>query len=745
MGAARRAVMAVVIALLLALGLIAVPTAASAAPGDIGYVGNSYSGATNPTADKPQSKLWFHDGRWWANMFDPGTTDWYIYYLDRATHTWKKTATRVDERPNTSSDTLWDGTNLYIGTHVVRSSGSVSSTSAPMRLYRYSWDGTKFVINSGFPKIISNNSSESLTIDKDSRGTVWATWTKVTATGSPGSGQVFVNDGTGNGTTWGTPFVMPTTGSANPNVAQDDISALVAFGGNRVGVLWSNQKDNTVYWSVHADGAPRATWSGGIAVRGNKLPDDHLNIKSIQADQAGRVFAAVKTSLDQAGAGPDAAQINVLVFKPGTGSWTSTTFGRIRDCHTRPQVMLDEATQTVHVFATGRTAGGTCTSTGAGSIYMKSAPMDNPSFPTGDGTPILRNAAADSLNNVTTSKQSATSASGIVVLASHEGTKRYWHNEIGGTTPPPTGDSTAPSVPTGVTATADSSTQVTVRWTASTDNVGVASYRVMRGTTVVAGAVTGTSFVDTTAAASTTYSYTVSAVDAAGNRSGESTAATVTTPPSTTPPPPGGGVTVGESAKSGNTAAVTTVSVPKPGGVVAGDVLVAQITADDAPSISAAPAGWNTVISPLSVGTSARVFAYYKVAGASEPASYEWGLTTAVKWNAVITNFHGVNTTTPFDTAASTKVNTTAASSISVPGVSTTTAGAVLVGGAGPNNALATVAPPAGWTETMEANGAQTAEIAYQPRPTTGATGTATWTLNGSYTAAAWLRALKPA
>ena len=100
------------------------------------------------------------------------------------------------------------------------------------------------------------------------------------------------------------------------------------------------------------------------------------------------------------------------------------------------------------------------------------------------------------------------------------------------------GDVTAPTVPTGVTATANSSTSVTVAWTASTDAVGVASYRVRRGGVDVTGAtaVVGTSFTDTSVSASTTYSYTVSAVDAAGNRSAESTGASVTTP-ATAPPP----------------------------------------------------------------------------------------------------------------------------------------------------------------------------------------------------------------
>ncbi|CAN7587628.1 hypothetical protein [Paenibacillus sp. LjRoot56] len=44
----------------------------------------------------------------------------------------------------------------------------------------------------------------------------------------------------------------------------------------------------------------------------------------------------------------------------------------------------------------------------------------------------------------------------------------------------PTPDTTVPSVPTGLTATATSSTQVQLNWTAATDNVAVTSYDVYR-------------------------------------------------------------------------------------------------------------------------------------------------------------------------------------------------------------------------------------------------------------------------
>lgn len=88
-------------------------------------------------------------------------------------------------------------------------------------------------------------------------------------------------------------------------------------------------------------------------------------------------------------------------------------------------------------------------------------------------------------------------------------------------------DTTAPSVPSGVTATAVSSSQINLTWTASTDNVGVAGYRIS-GTTLVGTSATN-AFSAITLAASTQYCYTVAAYDAAGNVSAASTQACATT------------------------------------------------------------------------------------------------------------------------------------------------------------------------------------------------------------------------
>ncbi|MGE5529219.1 MAG: fibronectin type III domain-containing protein [Patescibacteria group bacterium] len=99
------------------------------------------------------------------------------------------------------------------------------------------------------------------------------------------------------------------------------------------------------------------------------------------------------------------------------------------------------------------------------------------------------------------------------------------------------GDTQAPTAPANLTATAVSSSQINLSWTASTDNVGVTGYQVFRNGEQVGTSGT-TSYADTGLTPNTTYSYYVKAYDAAGNVSTQSNTAQATTLPA------GGGSTV---------------------------------------------------------------------------------------------------------------------------------------------------------------------------------------------------------
>ncbi len=93
-------------------------------------------------------------------------------------------------------------------------------------------------------------------------------------------------------------------------------------------------------------------------------------------------------------------------------------------------------------------------------------------------------------------------------------------------------DTQAPTVPQGLHSMDVTTSSVNLMWTASTDNIGVTGYRVYRNGIQV-GTVSGTSYTDSGLTANQSYTYTVRAVDAAGNLSGTSTPLSVTT---TAPP-----------------------------------------------------------------------------------------------------------------------------------------------------------------------------------------------------------------
>ena len=93
-----------------------------------------------------------------------------------------------------------------------------------------------------------------------------------------------------------------------------------------------------------------------------------------------------------------------------------------------------------------------------------------------------------------------------------------------------TPDTTAPTVPLNITATAVGPGQVNLTWNAATDNTAVVHYNIYRGTTLIATLDDVTSYTDTSPQASTAYSYSVMACDAAANCSGQSTPAQTATP-----------------------------------------------------------------------------------------------------------------------------------------------------------------------------------------------------------------------
>ncbi|GAA3402613.1 CBM96 family carbohydrate-binding protein [Pseudarthrobacter polychromogenes] len=478
-------------ALMLALGVVVVPVGASAAEGDVGVEGPSHSGTGTPTGTKrATSALWFNDGLWWGNLWDTASSDFHIFRFNAATSAWVDTGVATDTRSNTHHDVLWDGATLHVASYRFVNDGLPAEPNFPSTMRRFSYDpGTKtYSLQSATN--INNYRVETLSIDKDSTGRVWATWQQ--------GNRVYLNVTGTDGRTWGTPFPHPASLS---NVSVDDSSAVIAFGPGKIGVMWSRQLDDSsdgMYWSYHVDGASNTDWTTPVAaVSGQRSGDDHMNLKWLDSS-GGRVFAAIKTSFTSA-----AQPLIQLLALNGT-TWSAHTIATVSECPNRVIVLIDESAQRLRTFATypkpsGTTNAGTCTSSG-GAIYEKSTPLDNISFSSAKTARIVD--ADQYVHNVTSTKQNLNSAargtagSGLLLLADVNATSRYWHiydpsggGGSGGDTTAPVVSGTSPAEgATGVAVTADVTATFSEAMDAST--VGSGTFTLESGTGAVTASVT---------------------------------------------------------------------------------------------------------------------------------------------------------------------------------------------------------------------------------------------------------------
>jgi PKD repeat protein len=413
---------AIVIAVLFALHSIFGAPSTQAAVSPDGYRDFQFGSSCNstPTGEKPESKLWWNDGRWWGSLC---ATDnhYHIFRLDLGTQKWLDTGTLLDDRPTSKADTLWDAANkkLYVASHVFTTSAAPTSTQSNWgRLYRYSYNAGIYTLDTGFPVTVSKGKSESMVLAKASNGILWVTYVE--------SNKVMINHSSGSDTSWGTPYTLPVTGASN--LSSDDISANIAFDTStaspKIGVLWSNQNDKKMYFAWHADADQNdQNWSGFAVFTSNTqnpaAADDHINIK-LQSDGRG-VYAVTKTSNTSSSA-PLIVLVSCSVSCAVANGWSIAEVYKKVDNQTRAILLIDKAHGELNVFSATE---------GGGSIYRKKSPITNPSFPPGLGDQFvfIRKTASDAkINNPTSTKQNVDSTTGLVVLASDAVARDYLHN-----------------------------------------------------------------------------------------------------------------------------------------------------------------------------------------------------------------------------------------------------------------------------------------------------------------------------
>lgn len=175
-----------------------------------------------------------------------------------------------------------------------------------------------------------------------------------------------------------------------------------------------------------------------------------------------------------------------------------------------------------------------------------------------NGTNQIAAVSGSTLNYTATGLTANTAYSFQVKAVDAVGNLSAGSNTVNVTTSQVVNDTQAPTAPGNLHVMGTpTSSSVTLMWSPSTDNVGVTGYKIYRGTTL-AGTVSGTTTEYTVSglSASTSYTFTVRAIDAAGNESAASNSVSATTaaPPAAQPWAPNVAYTAGTLVSyNGNT------------------------------------------------------------------------------------------------------------------------------------------------------------------------------------------------
>lgn len=366
---------------------------------------------SSPTGEQPVSQTWFHDGTWWGVLHDKQSGDFHIWALDWATQAWADTGVLVDDREFVRPDVMWDGSHLY-----VVASGTRDYRSHGLRLTRYGYDrdARRYQVDANFPVGLTNGGVGHTVITKDTNGVLWVSYLQ--------NGRVTVNHNTSSEAIWGQAYVVP--GPAQELTADDQV---IQRFDTRVAIAWTNASRDSLFVSTHEAGAADDAWTTSEhEFRGLADKANHLSTKAIGTGDEARLLVVAETGLNETGSNENDPRVVLFDVRPD-GASTSYLVAEVGDKVTRPTLLIDREAGQVVVVATSPPNGGL--------ITMKEAPLDTLEFKAGAGERLI--AGLFFSDFATSTKQTLSAATGLLVLASDDQHGRYLHGarSLGG--PPP--------------------------------------------------------------------------------------------------------------------------------------------------------------------------------------------------------------------------------------------------------------------------------------------------------------------
>jgi hypothetical protein len=349
----------------------------------------------DPTADKPQCKLWYMDGSWWALI--PKST---------GPSLWQRTESGWVEDKEVAS--LLAGaagrTDVSVDKQGITAVGVGLNFLNVFRL-----DYTKKKWNARMLATLratdENGDIETATIARDRLGRWWVA--------SDFGERVCVWSGSKDGSEWEAPITL-----AN-GLHKDDICTIATLPDGVV-VIWSDQVSDKVSSRFHKNGLPVKDWAEEVIIEaGNKTADDHLHT-ALAAD--GTLWLATKNSLDEKG-----RPQQVLRVRSPDGKWRNFPYANLDSVRqpSRPVVLV---TQNPEVILAGHTIYHS-KNPDQGEIVFGIVDINNTNILTHEKTVMAPGIEGARINNVTGPKDPFPKNAAWIVLAS-DGQGRVYEADL---------------------------------------------------------------------------------------------------------------------------------------------------------------------------------------------------------------------------------------------------------------------------------------------------------------------------
>jgi hypothetical protein len=195
-------------------------------------------------SDKPQSKVWTHDGLWWTVL--PNSSGTFLWRLDGTRWT---NILKLSSYTDTRADVKVSGNVVHILLYRGISSELVSAEYVSATRAYQLWTE-----RSTTSSVQLDSGGETATLDIDSTGRMWV--------GFDTSSEIRVRYSDWPYSNW---TAVPITIASGVNA--DDICVVTAMPDASMGVLWSNQNARRFGFRVHTDGTDPTVWSDEATVR----------------------------------------------------------------------------------------------------------------------------------------------------------------------------------------------------------------------------------------------------------------------------------------------------------------------------------------------------------------------------------------------------------------------------------------------------------------------------------------------